>query len=86
MRGTGKNRRRVTTNHCFLLRGEYPETKFKISKPVRIAGDVADSAIVKVLSFAIPAAIGPMIALGDKGIAVEFFSRFPSPLLAGLVV
>ena len=55
MRGSGKNRKRVTTNQCFLIKGTYPETKFKIDKSIWIKGDLADSIVFKVTAFAIPA-------------------------------
>lgn len=55
MRGTGKNRRRVTTNRCFLMKGDYPETKFKIEKNILIKTDAMDSIGQNLVVFAAPA-------------------------------
>lgn len=89
MRGSGKNRRRVTTNQCFLLKGEYPETRFKIAKRITIKGDMADSVAVQIASFLGPAVVTMFFAHGEGAVGRAFASLenpFYASIAAALVV
>lgn len=41
----------VTADRCYLLRGEYPETRFELPVSILIATDFANSAVVKIVLF-----------------------------------
>lgn len=43
VRGSWKNRRRVTTNHCYLLKTRLPSARMNITKDIFIKTDKADS-------------------------------------------
>lgn len=83
MRGSGKNRRRVTTNQCFLLKGDYPETRFKITERITIKGDMADSVGVQIASFLGPAVITMFLANGN-GTVGTIFKAFDNPFYASI--
>lgn len=83
IRGSGKNRRRVTTNQCFLLKGDYPETRFKISKRITIKGDMADSVAVQIASFLGPAAVFMFVANGN-GAVKKVFATLENPFYASI--
>jgi hypothetical protein len=43
VRGSGKNRRRVTTNHCYLMKAHFPSARIPLSSDLFILSDQADS-------------------------------------------
>lgn len=43
IRWSGKNRRRVTTNHCYLMRAYFPHARIPLNNELLITQDVADS-------------------------------------------
>ena len=43
VRGSGKNRRRVTTNHDFLIRAVFPNARIPIKSDILISTDQADA-------------------------------------------
>lgn len=53
VRGSGKNRRRVTTNHCYLMRAAFPHARIPLSSDLLITHDIADSWLSNKLIFPI---------------------------------
>ncbi len=45
VRGSGKNRRRVTTNHCYLLKVIFPNARIPLTDDLLITQDFADRSI-----------------------------------------
>lgn len=43
VRGSGKNRKRVTTNHCYLLKVRFPQVRIPLTNDLFIRTDEADS-------------------------------------------
>ena len=43
VRGSGKNRKRVTTNHCYLLKARFPSARIPLQNDLFIRTDEADS-------------------------------------------
>lgn len=43
VRGSGKNRRRVTTNHCYLMKIAFPYARIPLQDDLRILTDQADT-------------------------------------------
>ena len=73
----------MTTNQCFLLKGEYPETRFKIAKRITVKGDMADSASIQIVSFLGPAAITMFIANGNGAVG-KVFATLENPFYASI--
>ncbi len=42
IRGSGKNRKRVTTNHCYLMKAVFPSTRIPLTSDLYITHDEAD--------------------------------------------
>lgn len=75
VRGSGKNRRRVTTNHCYLLKAIFPNARIPIGSDLFILHDQADSTNSNKILVPILSGIfwGMFLAMFISGVYPEWF-------------